>query len=82
MRFIFVFAFISGLHEIFLPKDTLRIDKVAFYRCSAKCVHIPETVKVLDINSFEGSGIETVRVNAAKIKSNSFKFCYNIKFLH
>ena len=78
----YMFAFISGLHEIFLPKDTLRIDKLAFYRCSAKCVHIPETVKVLDINSFEGSGIETVRVNAAKIKSDSFKFCYNMKELY
>ena len=78
----YMFACIDGVETILLPKDTLRIDRLAFYKCYARYVAMPDTIKLLEPNSFESSMIQVMRVNAEKIKSESFNLCTQLKELH
>ena len=74
-----MFAKLTAIEKIILPSDTTVIESNAFYRCPVQTVIIPECIETLDPMSFELSGIESVYVNATRIKNNSFDRCRQLR---
>lgn len=75
----YMFAKLETIEEIKLPLDTVCIEADAFYRCSVKTIVIPEYIEVIEPKSFELSRIESIYINATRIKNDSFNSCYRLK---
>ena len=75
----YMFAALKGVEKIILPADIKKIERDAFYDCSARVVVIPDCTETLETNSFERSRIESINVNAVTIKNGSFENCNHLK---
>lgn len=75
----YMFATLKGVEKIILPADIKKIERDAFYDCSARVVVIPDCTETLETNSFERSRIESINVNAVTIRNGSFENCNHLK---
>ncbi|WP_165157855.1 leucine-rich repeat domain-containing protein [Parabacteroides sp. ZJ-118] len=75
----YMFAKLEKLEKIILPSDIMTIERNAFYNCSAREIILPDSIQLLEEESFERCAIETVYVNAIKIKQKCFSGCSQLK---
>lgn len=75
----YMFARLETIEEIKLPLDTVCIESDAFYKCPAKTIIIPDCIEIIEPKSFELSGIESIYINAIRIKNDSFNRCHHLK---
>lgn len=75
----YMFAKLETIEEIKLPLDTVCIESDAFYKCPAKTIIIPDCIEIIEPKSFELAGIESIYINAIRIKNDSFNRCHHLK---
>lgn len=75
----YMFAKLEEIDKIILPKNTETIERDAFYGCSAKEIILPNNIQLLEEEAFHHSRVETIHVNAVKIKQKCFYGCIQLK---